>query len=273
MFENTFIFLDLSKAIGTIYHELLMLKLSYYGFSQLAFFLIRSYLSNSFCITTFDGVKSKAEALNVGVPGSVLGPLFFIIFINDICHLSLQSFLYLFADDSTASASSNNIKNLTDSLSVDLDLISSWLVHNRLIINWTKTHAILFNFNNIKYIPLYIDIKDLNLSLGEISIPFVNKTKILGVYLMINWDSNHHILSLCKRINTKVHMLSRNLYLFSMDFCSILFKLFILPFFDYCSSLFIHLENNIDKNRLYSVFSKSVKKILNINIYSSTPDV
>ena len=68
-------------------------------------------------------------------------------------------------------------------------------------------------------------------------------------------------------------MLSRNLYLFSMDFCSILFKLFILPFFDYCSSLFIHLENNIDKNRLYSVFSKSVKKILNINIYFSIADV
>ena len=68
-------------------------------------------------------------------------------------------------------------------------------------------------------------------------------------------------------------MLSRNLYLFSMDFRSILFKLFILPFFDYCSSIFIHLENNIDKNRLYSVFSKSVNKILNINIHSSTPDI
>ena len=68
-------------------------------------------------------------------------------------------------------------------------------------------------------------------------------------------------------------MLSRNLYLFSMDFLSILFKLFILPFIDYCSSLFIHLENNIDKNRLYSVFSKSVNKILNINIHSSTPDI
>ncbi len=213
------IFLDLSKAFDTIDHELLLLKLSYYGFSQLAIFLIRSYLSNRFCITTFDGVKSKAEALNVGVPqGSVLGPLFFIIFINDLCHLSLQSFLDLFADDSTASASSNNIKNLTDSLSVDLDLISSWLAHNRLIINWAITHAILFNFTNIKSNPLYIDSKDLNLSLGKISIPFVDKTKILGVLLDDKLRFNHHILSLCKRINTTVHMLSRNLYLISMDF-------------------------------------------------------
>ena len=104
--------MDLSKAFDTIDHALLLLKLNYYGFSQLAIFLIRSYLSNRFCIAIFDGVKSKDEALNVGVPqGSVLGPVFFIIFINDI-H-----------------------KNLPDSLSVDLDLISNY-----------------FKFGNLKFL-------------------------------------------------------------------------------------------------------------------------
>ena len=96
--------------------------------------------------------------------------------------MSLQSFLDLFADDSTVSASFNSIKNLTDSLSVDLDLISSWLAQNRLIINWAKTHATLFNFTNIKSNPLYIDSKDLNLSLAKISIPIVDKTKFWGFY-------------------------------------------------------------------------------------------
>ncbi len=68
-------------------------------------------------------------------------------------------------------------------------------------------------------------------------------------------------------------MLSRNLYLFSMDFRSILFKIIIQPLFDYCSSLFTHLDNKTDQNRLLYVFSKSIKKILNINLFNSTADI
>ena len=73
-----------------------------------------------------------------------------------MCHLNLKSFLDLFADDSTASGSSDNIKCLIESLSDDLNIISDWLLHNRLVINWPKTHAILFNFVQIKSNPLFI---------------------------------------------------------------------------------------------------------------------
>ena len=266
--------MDLSKAFDTIDHVLLLSKLSFYGFSPSAILLIKSYLLNRFSITTFDGARSRPEPLKVGVPqGSVLGPLLFIIFINDMCHLNLKSFLDLFADDSTASGSSDNIKCLIESLSDDLNIISDWLLHNRLVINWPKTHAILFNFVKIKSNPLFINSHDLNLSLGTVSIPFVDQTKILGVVLDDKLRFNHHIISLCKRVNSKVHMLSRNLYLFSIDFRSILFKLFIQPLFDYCSSLFMHLDNKIDQNRLTSVFSKSIKKLLNINLFNLTPNI
>jgi hypothetical protein len=162
---------------------------------------------------------------------------------------------------------------LIESLSLDLNIISNWLVYNSLVINCPKTHAILFNFGSVKSNPLYLDSKDLSLSLGFISVPFVDKTKILGVLLDDGLRFNYHISSLCKRINSKVHMLSRNLYLLSMDFRSILFRIFIQPLFDFCSSLFTHLDNKTDYNRLLYVFSKSIKKILNINIFNSTPDI
>ena len=78
--------------------------------------------------------------------------------------------------------------------------------------------------------------------------------------------------SMCKRINSKVHLLSRNPYLFSMDFRSTLFKIFFQSSFDYCSSLFIYLDNQMYKNRLESVFNRSIRKLLNINLHKKPPN-
>jgi hypothetical protein len=85
----------------------------------------------------------------------------------------------------------------------------------------------------------------------------------LGVLLDDRLRFNYHISSLCKRIKSKVHMLSRNLYLFYMDIRSILYNIFFHP-------LFTHLDNETDHNRLLHVFPKSIKKILNYHLPLST---
>ena len=267
------IFLDLSKAFDTIDHELLLTKLSFYNFSAQSILLVKNYLFNRFCITNFDGAKSKKEALKVGVPqGSVLGPLLFIIFINDFCHLDLKSDFFLFADDSTVSFAAKTIKEVLDSLSNDLKIICEWLKHNRLIINWSKTHAILFNYATTKS-SSFINFKDINLSFDGLMIPFVEQTKILGVIIDDRLKFNLHIIAIFKKINSKVHLLSRNLYLFTSNFRTSLFKIFIQSHFDYCSSLFIHLPSKADQARLESVFSKSIKKIINLNIKNLNPSI
>ena len=96
-----------------------------YGFCNKAVTLIRNYLEDRFSIVNFDGKASKKEQLNSGVPqGSILGPLLFIVFINDLCYLQTSSSKSLFADDSTLFQAGTNLHSIAESLELDLALVS-----------------------------------------------------------------------------------------------------------------------------------------------------
>jgi len=130
------VFLDLSKAFDTVDHKLLLSKLPFYNFDSNLILLIDNYLSNRNIKVNINGTLSSSQPLLMGVPqGSVLGPLLFILFINDICFLDLHSKLCLYADDSTISSSGKTIASIITNIESDLILILDWLKHNKLIIN------------------------------------------------------------------------------------------------------------------------------------------
>jgi hypothetical protein len=138
------IFIDLSKAFDTIDHNILIRKLKYYGFSTNSVNLVKDYLSNRRQYVEYDEINSHELNITTGVPqGSVLGPLFFIIYLNDLNKVNSSFTPIIYADDTTLLASLNQFHSDTNSLSVninsELSKYSTWLKLNKLSLSCNKT--------------------------------------------------------------------------------------------------------------------------------------
>lgn len=201
------IFYDLSRAFDTIHHEILLNKLEAYGIRGPSLKWLKSYLFNRYQLVRINAINSRTiysekVQVNTGVPqGSVLGPLLFIIFVNDIFKAFSNTFLTLFADDTSAILTANNLINLSKDANVCCQNMSDWCKQNGLVLNVDKTNMMTFSPIN-KKIDYSLLVKTNGKSLQQLS-----EVKFLGVLLDSNlsWDS--HINSLSKTLATKNYMI------------------------------------------------------------------
>ena len=219
--------MDLSKAFDCLPHDLLLLKLQSYGLSKNALELLNSYLTNRKQCVKLGSLCSLYKPLVKGVPqGSILGPLLFNVFINDIFHFVSDSSLYNYADDNTLSYFSNNVDSLVDVLQRDSKSLIKWFHSNKMQANPEKFQAMAIGKKTMK--------QNISFNFDDVVIKPENEIKLLGVDIDYLLNFNTHISNICRKASRQLNVLKR----IGKHFCKLgkmtIYHSFIMSNLNYC---------------------------------------
>lgn len=221
------VLMDLSKAFDCLPHDLLLLKLQSYGLSKNALELLNSYLTNRKQCVKLGSLCSLYKPLVKGVPqGSILGPLLFNVFINDIFHFVSDSSLYNYADDNTLSYFSNNVDSLVDVLQRDSKSLIKWFHSNKMQANPEKFQAMAIGKKTMK--------QNISFNFDDVVIKPENEIKLLGVDIDYLLNFNTHISNICRKASRQLNVLKR----IGKHFCKLgkmtIYHSFIMSNLNYC---------------------------------------
>ena len=206
------IFIDLSKAFDTLNHGILIKKLNYYGLTQTPLKWFKSYLENRKQYTQINGVTSSLASIDTGVPqGSILGPLLFIIYINDIYTASPHFEAILYADDTSLitplcsfTGPTNSMQIASASINYEIQKLQTWLNTNKLSLNVSKTKFMLFHYPQRKVtdkIPV--------LQINNEKIEHIEEFNFLGLTIdsCLNWKA--HTQKIANKISRTLGVMNR----------------------------------------------------------------
>ena len=249
------VFIDLEKAFDTVNHEILIAKLEHYGIRGIAKKWFHSYLTQRSQTVRINGEVSTKRWITCGVPqGSILGPLLFLLYINDMHNSIKKSTMYHFADDTNLLYSCKTLKELRKVMINDLKLLFAWLCSNRLSLNPTKTEFIVFR-------PPHSSKERIVLSLNGIKLYESTKLKYLGIILDNKLSWNAHMNELAKKLSRSIGLIYK-----VKQFCSknVLRSLYFSLFHSHLSYGIAVWGGNITADQLnrLNVFQNRILKII-----------
>ena len=223
------IFLDLAKAFDSVDHAILIKKLERYGIRGMPLQLLKSYLSNRQHLTKLNGIESNLKLLDIGVPqGSVLGPLLFLLFINDL-PLVTNFNVKLFADDTFLSLEGDDFKHLQRKSNIELKKISKWFSANKLTLNVSKSKFMIIKRGNKK--PKDSFILKFNGKKMEQCVSY----KYLGIHLdeKLNWKT--HVNFLCAKLTKMCGMFAKLRHCCKKDLLRVIYFALVESHLQYCN--------------------------------------
>jgi len=196
------VFLDFSKAFDTVKHSILIRKLEHVGIRGVANDWFNSYVSDRKQFVDVDGVRSDMLEIGSGVPqGSILGPVLFLLYINDMNRCSNRLKFIHFADDTTVFCSGQDINTLIDEVNEELVNICTWLYANRLSLNVDKTSFMITSDKNLHNIT--------NMYINNVNIKIVTEAKFLGIIIDSCLTFRAHVGSVCRKMSKSIGILNR----------------------------------------------------------------
>ena len=261
--HNISILVDLKSAFDTVNHGILLKKLELYGIRGHSLQWFKSYLTDRKFRVRIGKKFSDQQTVNIGIPqGSILGPILFIIYNNDLPRISNRLMTTLFADDTNFSLTDNDYNGMVRTLNSELLKIQEWTVANRLTINNSKTELLLFSNKHTTH-------NNEQIFFNGNYVKYVDHAKFLGVFVDTKLNFKEHINYITKKISKHAGILYRIKHCLPTKTRLTYYNSFVLPYLNY-NVLHWGSTNDVHLRPLITIQKRIVRTIADADYLAHT---
>jgi hypothetical protein len=277
------VFLDLKKAFDVCNHSILLKKMEKYGIVGVELEWFKSYLTGRSQVVDINGIHSNPRDIDISViQGSILGPIMFLIYINDLPNAT-NLLTFMFADDTSTLKSMANLNELISNVNIELKKMATWFRCNKMAVNTSKTKFIIFRTrgktidnDNVNILfndnePNVDDDPNLIFPLARVydNNPILNNRtyKLLGVHLDEYLTLNHHVSQICSKLSRALFQIKKARFILPLTALKTLYTAMFHSHLLYCTNI-VSITSQTNINKIFLIQKKAIRVITN-SVYNA----